>query len=163
LSSFQTAIEQDPQMIDAYIDIGVLYAAKNHSLALQYYNNALKLNPTHNIALYNKAFFFQQKGIADSAITIYQKILSIYPNSPHVLYNLGAIEFALKKNNQQAIEYFTKAIQQKTDYAEAYYARAIVRKQQGKKQEAISDLQECLKYKTNFEPAIVELNELEKK
>ncbi|GIV29580.1 MAG: hypothetical protein KatS3mg028_0646 [Bacteroidia bacterium] len=62
ISSLQTAIEQDPEMIDAYIDIGVLYAAQNNTLALQYYNNALKLNPKNYIALYNKAFFFQQTG-----------------------------------------------------------------------------------------------------
>lgn len=163
MSSLQTAIEQNPQMIDAYIDLGVLYAAKNNTLALQYYNNALKLDPTNAIALYDKAFFFQQKGIADSAITLYQHILSLYPHSPHVLYNLGAIEFALKKNHKKAIEYFTQAIQTKPDYAEAYYARALVKKELNQKTDAIRDLNECLKYKTNFEPAIDELNELEKK
>ncbi|GAB4205430.1 MAG: hypothetical protein Fur0023_14280 [Bacteroidia bacterium] len=163
ISSFQTAIEQDPRMTDAFIDLGVIYAARNNSLAIQYYNNALKLDPKNSIALYDKAFFFQQTGMADSAIALYQHILSLYPNSPHVLYNLGAIEFAMKKNKDKAIEYFTKAIQQKADYAEAYYARAIVRKEQNKKQESIADLKECLKYNTNFEPAINELNQLERK
>ncbi|GIV27015.1 MAG: hypothetical protein KatS3mg027_0829 [Bacteroidia bacterium] len=163
ISSYQTAVEQDPQMVDAYIDLGVLYAARNNTLALQYYNNALKLEPKNSIALYDKAFFFQQIGNADSAITLYQHILKLYPNSPQVLYNLGAIEFALKKNPQKAIEYFTQAIQQNPDYAEAYYARAIVKIELKKKAEAIADLKECLKHKTNFSPAIEELNNLEKK
>ncbi|RME19528.1 MAG: tetratricopeptide repeat protein [Bacteroidetes bacterium] len=163
ISSFQTAIEQDPKMIDAFIDLGVIYAARNNSLAIQYYNNALKLDPKNNIALYDKAFFYQQIGMADSAVALYHHILNLYPHSPHVLYNLGAIEFAMRKNKDKAIEYFTKAIQQKPDYAEAYYARAIVKKEQNKKQEAITDLKECLKYKVNFEPAIAELNQLEGK
>lgn len=163
ISSFQTAIEQDPQMVDAFIDLGVLYAAKNNTLALQYYNNALKLDPKNNIALYDKAFFFQQIGNADSAISSYQYILKLYPQSPQVLYNLGAVEFGLKKNHQNAIDYFTKAIQQKPDYAEAYYARAIVEIEIKKKTDAIADLKKCLKYKPNFDPAIEELNNLEKK
>lgn len=163
ISSLQTAIEQDPTMIDAYIDLGVIYAAKNNTLALQYYNNALKIDPSNNIALYDKAFFFQQKSMADSAIALYQHILKLYPNSPHVVYNLGAIEFALKKNNQKAIEYFSQAIQLKPDYAAAYYARALVKKEMGRIQDAIIDLKESLKYHTNFEPAIAELNALENK
>lgn len=163
ISSLQTAIEQDPKFTDAYIDLGVIYAAKNNTLALQYYNNALKADPKNKIALYDKAFFFQQTGNADSAIALYQHILKLYPVYPEVLYNLGAIEFALKKNNNKAIEYFTEAIRQNSSYAEAYYARAIVYKELKRKQEAINDLKECLKYKTNFEPAITELNELEKK
>lgn len=163
ISSLQTAIEQDPQMIDVFIDLGVIYAAKNNTLAVQYYNNALKLDSKNYIALYDKAFFFQQRNRIDSAIPIYQNILKLFPNAAEVLYNLGAIEFAIKKNNSKAIEYFTQAIQQKPNYAEAYYARGIVQKEMHKKQEAINDFKECLKYKTNFEPAITELNELENK
>lgn len=163
ISSLQTAIEQDPKMVDAFIDLGVLYAAKNNTLALQYYNNALKLDPTNNIALYDKAFFFQQTGVIDSAVALYQHILKLYPRSPYVLYNLGAIEFANRKNNNKAIDYFTQAIQIQPDYAQAYYARGIIKKEMGKKQDAINDFKECLKYQTNFEPAIQELNELEKR
>lgn len=163
ISSLQTAIEQDPHMVDAYIDIGVLYAAKQNSLAIQYYNNALKISPTHSVALYNKAYYFQQYQMIDSAIALYHHILQLYPQHPYVLYNLGAIEFAIKKNNIKALEYFTRAIQQYPQYAEAYYARAIVKKEMKKYQEVIADLKECLKYKANFQPAIDELNELDKK
>jgi len=163
ISSLQTAIEQDPKMIDAFIDLGVLYAAKNNTLALTYYNNALKIDPKNAVALYDKGFFFQQQGMADSAIAVYQHILKLYPNSPHVLYNIGAIQFAFKKNYDEAIQFFSKAIEKKPDYAEAYFARAMVKKELKKRPDAIADLKECLKYKTNFEPAIEELNQLEKK
>lgn len=163
ISSLQTAIEQDPQMIDAFIDLGVIYAAKNNTLALQYYNNALKIAPTNSIALYDKAFFFQQQNLIDSAIAIYQHILKLYPNSPQVLYNLGAITYAHKKDKIKAIEYFTKAIEQYPEYAEAYYARGIIKKEMNKLKEARNDFEQCLKYKSNFEPAIQELNDIDKK
>lgn len=163
LSSLQTAIEQDPQMIDAYIDIAVLYTARKNDLALQYYNNALKINPTNTIALYDKGYHFQQKNLPDSAINIYQHLLKINPNAPHVLYNLGAVFFALKKDNKKAIEYFTQAIQKKPDYAEAYYARGIVHKEMKNIKQAAEDFKSCLRIKTNYEPAIEELNDIEKK
>lgn len=163
ISSLQTAIEQNPKHIDAFIDIGVLYAAKNNTLALQYYNNALKINPANDVALYDKAFFFQQMGMVDSAVATYNRLLELYPNLPQVYYNLGAIEFAMKKNPQKAIEYFTKAIQLKVDYVEAYYARGLIKKELKKNKEAIEDFKQCLNYRNNFEPAIQELNELEKK
>lgn len=163
ISSLQTAVEQDPKMIDAFIDLGVIYAAKNNTLALQYYNNALKIDPKNAIALYDKGFFFQQQGMVDSAIAVYQHILELYPNSPQVLYNIGAIYFAFKKNYDKSLEYFSKAIEKKPDYAEAYFARAMVKKELKKRTDAIADLKECLKYKTNFELAIDELNQLEKK
>ncbi len=150
ISSFQTAIEQNPQMTDAYIDLGVLYAARNNTLALQYYNNALRISPSNSVALYDKAFFFQQENMADSAIALYEHILKLYPSSPQVLYNLGAIALAIHKDKTKAIEYFTKAIQQYPEYAEAYYARGIIKKEMNKKNEAIEDFKQCLKYKTNF-------------
>lgn len=162
ISSLQTAIEQDPQMIDAFIDLGVIYAAQNNTLALQYYNNALKIAPTNSIALYDKAFFFQQTNQIDSAIALYEHILKHYPEHSQVVYNLGAIEFAFKKNKPKAIEYFTKAIQYNPQYAEAYYARGIIKKEMNKLKEAKEDFEQCLKYKSNFEPAIQELNDIDK-
>ncbi len=162
VSSLQTAIEQDNNMTDAYIDLGIIYSARKNSLALQYFNNALKINPDNKIALYDKAKFLQDVGEVDKSIEIYQYIIKIYPDSPDVLYNMGAIYFALKKDNNKAIEYFTQAIQQNNNYAEAYYARGIVKMGMHQKLQAKEDFEHCLKLKENFQPAVEAMNELDK-
>src|SRR5690606_20198646 len=45
VSSFQTAIEQEPDYYEAYVELGVMHAEKGDSIALEYYNSALDIYP----------------------------------------------------------------------------------------------------------------------
>ena len=60
LSSFQTSVEIDADYYDAYIQLGNIETARKHRIALQYYNNALQLQPGSTEALYNRGLLFQK-------------------------------------------------------------------------------------------------------
>ena len=59
LSSFQTAVEIQSDYYDAYIQLGNIEAARKHKIALQYYNNAIRLQPKSTEALYDRGLLFQ--------------------------------------------------------------------------------------------------------
>ena len=70
---------------------------------------------------------------------------------------------SLDGDYEQAISYYTKAIEMDNLFTEAYYGRGEAYEQTGKYAEARLDYERCLKITTNYEPAIAGLNALDKK
>lgn len=59
IGDFQTAIEQDADHLDAYMQLGNIFSALKKKIAIQYYNNALRIDSTAYEALFGKASFYQ--------------------------------------------------------------------------------------------------------
>ncbi len=161
ISSFQTAIEQDNAYVDAFYDLGRLYGLKKDPLALEYYANTLKINPSHEQALYARAKFFQDLGKYDDAIREYKSAISRIANCDQCQYNLGAIYLEVKKEYQNALEAFSKAIEINPNYLEAYFARGFTYSRLNNKVSAKADYNMCLKLQPNYELAIEGLNNLQ--
>lgn len=162
VSSLETAIEQDNKNFGAFLDLGLIYAAKRNAIAFEYYNNALAINPASVEALYAKAKLYQDQGKIKEAVEIYNQILKIDASHEFCMYNLGAIEFGINKNPIKAIDYFTNAINTNPKYAEAYFARGACYQELKDKNNALADYNMALQLKPNYEPAVDGLNSLGK-
>lgn len=162
VSSLETAIEQDNKNFGAFLDLGLIYAAKRNALAFEYYNNALAINPVSTEALYAKAKLYQDQGKIKEAVEIYNQILKADASNVFTMYNLGAIEFGINKNPLKAIDYFTSAINTNPKYAEAYFARGACYQELKDKSNAMADYNMALQLKPNYEPAVDGLNSLGK-
>lgn len=160
ISSLITATEQDNRFDQAFFDIGVIYAAQKNPIALNYYDNAFKINPTNNDVIYARAKFYQDISKIEEAIKQYDYLLSRDKNYFLANYNLGAITLELKNDPKTAINYFTKAIESKADYIEAYFARGYAYSKINEKENAKADYKMCLQLEDNYEPAITALNKL---
>jgi tetratricopeptide (TPR) repeat protein len=159
ISSLETATEQDNNFIDAYYDLGILYAARKNPLAFDYYKNVLNINPKHNDALYARAKLLQDLNKIDEAIAEYISLSKINPNCENCFYNLGAIYLETKHDNNKALEYFTKAINVNPNYVEAYFARGYTYSKLKNKSSAMADYNMCLKIQPNYDAAVQALNE----
>ena len=160
ISNLETAAEQDNKFTDAFHDLGVIYAARKNPLALDYYNNVLKINPDDEEVKYARAKLLQDLGKIEEAIAEYENILIKNKNCANCFYNLGAINLEIKKDNKKALEYFTKAIAANPSYPEAYFARGYTYSKLKDKSNAKADYNVCLKLVPNYGPAIQGLNEL---
>ncbi|MDX2003325.1 MAG: tetratricopeptide repeat protein [Chitinophagales bacterium] len=152
ISSLQTTIEQDPQYYDAYILLGVLNSAKNDPIALQYYNNALKLDTNSVEARYNIAMYFQEKKDYKKAIELYREIVVDTPQYEIPYYNLGYIYFQLDSLDR-ADRNFELATTMKPSYTDAYFMRGLVaegRAEIAGKKGKVKDVQENLKQAQYF-------------
>jgi len=160
ISSLETAIEQDSKYENAFIDIGLMYAARKNPIALEYYNNALKVNPYNENTVYARAKLLQDLGKTEDAILEYKSILQKNKNCENCYYNLGAIYLEIKKDNKLALENFSNAITLNPKSAQAYFARGYTYMKLKDKESAKADYTMCLKIEPNFEAAIQALNEL---
>jgi len=160
ISSLETAVEQDNQYLDAYFDLGIILAARKNPMALEYYNNVLRLDPNNENARYARAKLLQDIGRPDDAITEYSALLAKNSRCDNCCYNMGAICLEMKNDPAKAVEYFTKAIEINSSYVEAYFARGYAYSKLNKKSAAKADYDACLKISPNYEPALEGLSKL---
>jgi tetratricopeptide (TPR) repeat protein len=159
-SSYQTAIEQNPEYFDAYIRLGLLYAGARNALAIEYYSSAISIRPSSIEAHYNLAMFMQENGRLDDAITEYNTILAIDSSWQIAHYNSGYLYLIYSDEYDKAVHHFTKAIRFEPSYVQAYYNRGLAYEQMGNKELAIADYRKTLELDPDFTAAREAINKL---
>jgi tetratricopeptide (TPR) repeat protein len=161
ISSMQTAVEQDQTFYNAYMQLGLLTAAKKDPIALQYYGNALRIQPNSAETWYAIGKFDQDVENWDKAIQAYKNLLKIDPKNKNAWFNLGAIDLADKtKISSNTLASFSKAIEIDPAYVDAYYGRAVAHQMMGDKEAAITDYRACLSINSQYQPATDAMKQL---
>ncbi|MDA7804380.1 tetratricopeptide repeat protein, partial [Crocinitomix sp.] len=109
LSSFQTAVEQDPNYYSAYIEMGVMYDQQGSRLAVESYNSAIEIEPKSGEAWYNLGMYYQVRDSVKLALNAYRTITQFDSTWADPYYNQGYIHLLKTKNLDSSIYYFTKA------------------------------------------------------
>lgn len=125
ISSFQTAIEQEQDYYNAYMQLGLIFQTNGNPLAVQYYNGAIRINPKSEEAFYGRGLYFQEHNELDKAIQDYTTLSQINPKNKQAYFNLGYLHYTFLKVYDQAIKHYTLAIECDPNYAEAYYNRGL--------------------------------------
>jgi tetratricopeptide (TPR) repeat protein len=162
ISSMQTAVEQDQNYYHAYMQLGILTAARKNPLALQYYKNAIRIQPNSIDTWYAIGKFYQDSGDWENAIRTYNELIALDSQNKYARYNLGVIYLINLKKYNLAVDHFTEAIQVAPNYTEAYYSRGLSYQAMGNTSLAIPDFQQCLRINPDYTPAQAELKQLNK-
>ncbi|TXB66821.1 tetratricopeptide repeat protein [Vicingus serpentipes] len=162
ISSFITAVEQESNYYDAYIQLGVLHFNQDNDLAKGYIKNALRIKPESPEALYHYGLWCQEHGEYNEAIETYHKIIAIKPFR-EALFNLGYIHQEYLKVYDLAIGFYTEAIGSDKNYFEAYYNRGLCHEQLGNFDQAELDYRKALEINSNYDFAALSLDRVLKK
>jgi tetratricopeptide (TPR) repeat protein len=96
--AYQHALELDPSLADAHVNLGRLYhAADQPAQAEAHYRAAAQQMPDDPIAHFNLAVLLEERGRADEAIQAYQCALRAKPDFADAHYNLGLLFDTLGK------------------------------------------------------------------
>jgi len=136
VTSFQTAVEQDINHYEAYMQLGNLYAIEKHELAPSYYQNALRINPKSIEAYYGKGLYFQNIGKSNLALKEYKEILKIDSGFPAAYYNMGYVKLIQLEEVDTASVLFNKAFSSDNNYFDALYMIGYCQELKGEKQQA---------------------------
>jgi tetratricopeptide (TPR) repeat protein len=159
-SSYQTAIEVNPDYYDAYIEIGLLYTAAKSDLAIEYFKTALEIRPKSVEAMYNLAYFYQVTGNKEKkrykqAFDLYDRILDIDPANATAPFNKGFIHLEYLQNYDSAAIYFAEASRLYPGYYQAYYNRGLALESLGKREEALKEYNRSLSIQPDYTPAAI--------
>lgn len=122
---FRRVCDRFPDYTPAFEELGVLYAARNENLALEYLNTALELEPSNTNVMYALALFYQDRQDMENAESLYRQILEINPASADAWHNLGWIELTYYNDYQRALEYFDKALEADPNHTQAQENRQL--------------------------------------
>lgn len=155
-ASFQTAIEQNPDYYDAYIQLALFALNKNKKTALEYYNSALRVKPQSTDAMYGRAFIYQDMEEFDKALSEYREILHIEPQNSNASFNSGVIYYN-RKRIDSAMTMFNESLKNNPNRAESYAWLGLCKKKQNKTAEAKEYFQTALKINPDLKIAGEEL------
>lgn len=159
INSFQSAVEIDPEIVDAWIILGDLFSEKDFKIAERYYDNAIRLDPENIQAYHSKAFHLQNKDKIQEAISIYKVINSKDPQYADAYLNTGIL-YLEQDSLTLAHEHFNILCKIEPQNHLGYYYRGITKMFQGKTEEAKQDLEQALVFNSQFEKAIIALEQI---
>ncbi len=159
INSFQSAVEIDPEITDAWMILGDLFADKDFKIAERYYDNAIRLDPLNIAAYHAKAFYLQNNNRVQEAIEIYKIINEKDPQYSDAYLNTGILYLEMDSLGQ-AFEHFNIMAKIEPQNYLAYYYRGITRMFQGDTEQARIDLEQCLTFNSGFEKANQALEQL---
>lgn len=74
-------------MSEAWVILGDLMDRTNNPLAIQYFDNAIRVDPNNIPAWHAKAYYLQNNDKIDEALEIYQQIHTLDPQYPEAYLN----------------------------------------------------------------------------
>lgn len=152
IKAFQKSVQYDADLFDAWVFIGRIFAKKNNPLALQYFDNALRLDTANLQVMEYKAGFFLNRREYGKARDMYRKIILADPDYSNAYYDLG-IMYLNQDSLQQAYDHFGMAVKTDPLYIRAYYMRGIAAERKGDLDAALRDFTQASRMNANFEEA----------
>ena len=116
------------------------------------YLNALKVNPTSNMASFNLGNSFRNSGKFNEAIYYYKKIIEREPLSSNAQSNLGLTLEKMGKLNE-AVYHYKKAIAIPPDSAITRNNLGAALTKLGKNEEAVTQLRKAISIRPNYDEA----------
>ena len=159
-SSFQTVVEVAPERYDAYIQLGLLYAAANDDLALEYFGTARDLRPNSIEALYDEAMYLQEHGTSDGmryakALALYDRILSLDTANASAAFNKGFVHLEYLGQYDSASYWFEEAIARLPYYHQAHYNKGLALESMGDNAGALAAYNAALSFDPAYTPAAI--------
>lgn len=141
---FEAALRVDPMHSEAYNNLALVRERQGRLMeASLLFEKAIALNPQSALAYSNQGNVLRGLGQIDEAIAAYHEAIRIAPQSA-VAYNGLGNALREKDRRKEAVVEFDKAIALDTNYAEAYFNRAMAHAAQGETELADAGLARAL-------------------
>ncbi len=143
---YQKAIEYNPGLGNAYTNLGSIYGDQGkHRLALEYYEKAIQNGADSAFVWYNIGIEYFNQGLLEQAQKYYQLSLQVREDDPKVHYLLAGV-FLGKGMLEQSIQEYKKTLEYDPQDALAYLQLGNIYRQLSRKQEAIDNLKNFVRW-----------------
>ena len=148
-NAFQSAVENDPELIDAWANLAQIIADKNPALAERYFENAMRIDSANIELLHARAYYYSNtRNDLSAAVKIYKKINTINPQYVEGYFNVGLIYLDMD-SLQSAYRSFDIATKYAPENPDVYYHRGVAAEMMGNNSQALADYKTVL----NFDPS----------
>ena len=159
VNCFQNSININPDYLQSYIEAALVYQLKNDTLAETFYKNALKIDSSNIIVLYNLGLYYQNNHSYNDALDTYNGLLENDAFNANTHYNIGFIHMELDLFDI-AVNNFADAIYSNSLFYEAYYARGVCFETLGNIAQAEVDYSRAIEINPEYSYAVDALDNL---
>ena len=151
-SSYQTAIQQDPEFFEAYFLLGQIYQSENDPLCIEYFNTAHELYPEQMEFTYQLAYSKQMFEEYESAKEIYREMAKDSSDlyASRALFHQGYIHHFVENNIDSAKFFYIRAIENEPRMYEAWHNLGMCHEAKGDRLNAIQSYATALKHNPEF-------------
>ena len=136
---------------NAWNNLGLLATQEgNTAAAIPFFEEALRLNSEHFIALVNLGNAYRQQKQWDDARKTLARALTTKPDDPEANYSLGMV-YAQLDDTAQAFDYLQKALKSRPDYPEALNNLGVLYLRTRRRDEAVASFEECIRVAPAFD------------
>ncbi len=160
IGAFQSAVERNPDMSEAWVILGDLMDRTQNPLAGQYFDNAIQVDPKNIAAWHAKAYYLQNNDRLDEALEIYKHIHTLDVRYPEAYLN-SAILFLYKDSLDAAMKELNILKEIDPTNAAAWFYIGKVYQFKGKKATAKEAYEQTLRLDANYDQAKDALQELQ--
>jgi len=144
-------------MPNAWNNLGIVAAREGHANeAIEYFLNALELNPEHVVALGNLGSVYRQKQDWENARIVLERALRLNPDDAGVNFTMGML-YAQRNDLGRAYEYLQRALAARSAFPEALDSLGIVYFLTGRPDEAKRSLEESIRVAPSYEQSYLDL------
>ena len=142
---------------DAWNNLGVIATREARvDDSVQCFQQALRLNPHHLLALDNLGNAYRLQKRWDEAREVLERALDVAPQDPEANYSLGMV-FAQTDDNAKAYEYLQRALKARPVYPEALNNLGVLYLVTQRREEAVASFEECIRVAPAFDQAYLNL------
>lgn len=162
IGSLQKSVKIDADNADAWFFLGRIQSARNNPVALQYFDNALRVDSTYLEAQEFKAAFYKRRGQFDKAFEVYRDLLLRDPDYANAYFDMGMI-YLEQDSFSKAYDNFNIATRVDPIFVKAYYYRGVASEMLGNRDAALSDYKQANGMSPEYQEAKTAKERLEKK
>ena len=161
VASFQKSVTFDAGNADAWLFLGRIYSNRNNPQALQFFDNALRVDSNYLEAREFKGVFYKRRGEFDKAFQVYRDIIIRNPDYSNAYFDMGMIYLEMD-SLPKAYTHFDLAIKTDPIFVKAFYWRGVASEKQGNLAAALGDYKQAYGMMPSFEEAKAAKERLEK-
>jgi tetratricopeptide (TPR) repeat protein len=151
-SSYETAIQQDPEFFEAYFRLAQIYQSEGNPVCVEYYATANELKPDIAEVKYQLAYSKQVHGQIEGAKTIYREMTKdsseFYVTRGY--FHQAYIKQFIEEDLDSAMILYGKALQADPRHVESWHNLGICYDQKGDLSKALQSFGKALKYNPEF-------------
>ena len=126
ISSYETAVQQDPSFYVGHLMLGALYESQKDPLCIEYYTTASQLQPKNTDVLYSLAYAKQLYSHEKEAAMIYRKMIKLDSTYYEANFQLGYIKQFTDLDLDSALYFYNEALDIEPRHIESNHNMGLI-------------------------------------
>jgi tetratricopeptide (TPR) repeat protein len=163
ISSYETAVQQDPNYYMTYLLLGSLYEYEKDPICIEKYTTAYQLQPKNIEVIYALAYAKENFGQEKAAQGLYRKMTRVDSTFADGFFHLGSLAQFSFNQPDSAMYFYKKAIKVNSQHIPSYHNMGLLYEDRNDLSNALFSYAKALKVDSTYQLSIDRVKVLKKK